>query len=294
MDDDKKLTNSNNLNDSSSSSVSNNSASSSLFNYDEEASTASDYNNTDYSNLNSSASNYNTDTSGSSTSTYGSFSSEPTSYESLGTNQTDDTQTSSFFDTSTVNTQAQQEQPQVTENLKKVEVKEPEKKKKAPKQKRESTGLLSLIVILILIFSVLGVIIYIVKDSQQDMSFLDSLSDGTTTASVRGDNQAITTNNITIKGYLYGGKNLKKDQLQTLTNAIYNSNVNDQNEAISIIFNGSTYTFTKRADIDTFLNDLTDSDTYSAKFANDTRSDDYAQAAYYSDGAIKNIWISKE
>lgn len=143
MDDDKKLTNSNNLNDSSSSSVSNNSASSSLFNYDEEASTASDYNNTDYSNLNSSASNYNTDTSGSSTSTYGSFSSEPTSYESLGTNQTDDTQTSSFFDTSTVNTQAQQEQPQVTENLKKVEVKEPEKRKKLQNKKEKVQGFLA-------------------------------------------------------------------------------------------------------------------------------------------------------
>ena len=66
-----------------------------------------------------------------------------------------------------------------------------------------------------------------------------------------------------------------------------NTNVGDNGEKITIRLEGEEC---KAEDIEGKLDDTA---TYKAYFANQTKSDSYSSAAFYADGAIRNIWISK-
>lgn len=146
-------------------------------------------------------------------------------------------------------------------------------------------SILSYIVIFILIFGVIGVIIYIVKNNDNSMEFLNSLSE--TSASISADNQSIVTNNLTIKQYMRD--KMSKKEVQMLMKVVISSNNNAGNngEKITIRLDGNEC---NPEDVEAKLEDGAN---YKAYFANQTKSNSYSSAAFYDDGAIRTIWISK-
>ncbi len=146
-------------------------------------------------------------------------------------------------------------------------------------------SILSYIVIFVLIFGVIGVIIYIVKNNDNSMEFLNSLSE--TKAGISTESQSITTNNLTIKQYMRDKMSKKEVQMLMRVVISSNTNVGDNGEKITIRLEGEEC---KAEDIEGKLDDTA---TYKAYFANQTKSDSYSSAAFYADGAIRNIWISK-
>lgn len=146
-------------------------------------------------------------------------------------------------------------------------------------------SILSYIVIFILIFGVIGVIIYIVKNNDNSMEFLNSLSEVGT--SISADNQSIVTNNLTIKQYMRD--KMSKKEVQMLMKVVISSNNNAGNngEKITIRIDGNECS---PEDVEAKLEDGAN---YKAYFANQTKSNSYSSAAFYDDGAIRTIWISK-
>lgn len=146
-------------------------------------------------------------------------------------------------------------------------------------------SMLSYIVIIIIILGVVGIIAYIVKDNDNSMDYLNSLTQAGTTISA--DSQSIITSNLTVKSYMRDKMTYK--EVITLANVIMsaNSNVGKNGEKILIRFNG------ENVDVEKIAEKLSENEKYKAYLANDIKSNSYENAAYYEDGAIKNIWINK-
>lgn len=143
-----------------------------------------------------------------------------------------------------------------------------------------SNSILSYVVIFILIFGVLGVIIYIVNTNDNSTEFLDSLSEGGSSITV--EKQAIATNNLTIQSYMRD--KMSKSEVEMLFRVVASTS---SSKSITIRIDGIGY------DTDSALDLIDESKKYKASFMNNTKSDSYESAAYYEDGSIKNIWLTE-